>query len=289
MAIGGLNRDQSKMSSDTSVEVHASPPFFLPPMDVPIGAVTVTTPDRIMLLCARYVCYKFDKTSGKWPKHSDLPDERLSSGAVSLTSGTYLLGGKAAARRTSLFLAKGSTTWVAGPDIPRGGFYFSCVVKWGSIKFVIVGSLKWDATQMTMYDEQTKAWTDFDSELAEPGLGKLACIRAEGPAVLVTGGTTPATGTTSVADAFGQHGTTKTFKLNRHGDVADAGNLQQRRQDHAMIELDGKVIVVGGRTGNLVIGSYGTIEQWDEVNNEWTRVLTGLMEGRYGHTLAIFP
>ena len=73
MAIGGLGDDKSSMSPETSVEVFESPGIFLSPMEVPVGAVTVTTPDDILLLCATQVCYKFDKTTGKWPKHSDLP------------------------------------------------------------------------------------------------------------------------------------------------------------------------------------------------------------------------
>ena len=288
MTIGGLGADNTKMSPKTSVEVHASPPFLLPPMDVLIGAVTVTTPDGILLLCARTLCYKFDNTTGKWPIHSDLPHLRIRSGAVSLTSGTYLLGGQFAEKGTSLFLAKGSTTWETGPNIPRGGFCHSCVAKWTPTTFVIIGNIKKDTTQVIMYDEVTKDWTDW-ADLPEPGLGSHACIKVGGraePAVLVTGGTQPVTGTTSVADALAQKAIVKTFKLHRNGDVSDAGDLVTWSHHHAMTVLDDKVVVVGGRSGQTV---HGSIQQWDQDRKKWSRVSPGLKESRYGHALAIFP
>merc|ERR1719184_292525 len=114
MAIGGY--DGNTLSS--AEVVNSSCDFPLP--EARSGHISVTTKDGKTLVCGGrtdtdYIssCLQFDYLSKSWKEHSTLlSNHRYLASAVTLSRGTYVLGGaEGSAGRSSEFLATGSTVW----------------------------------------------------------------------------------------------------------------------------------------------------------------------------------
>merc|ERR1719228_1148618 len=101
--------------------------------------MSVTTTDGKTLVCGGFTpsgrtasCLQFDYESKSWREHSTLlSNYRYRASAVTLSRGTYVLGGEWGenARRSSELLTTGSSVWTQGPHIPGDGVSGSCVAK----------------------------------------------------------------------------------------------------------------------------------------------------------------
>merc|ERR1712126_633258 len=96
--------------------------------------MSVTTADGKTLVCGGWIpsgdtasCLQFDYESKSWKEHSSLLSSyRIEASAVTLSRGTYVLGGYDFAAKSSELLATGSSVWTQGPHIPGDGVYDSC-------------------------------------------------------------------------------------------------------------------------------------------------------------------
>merc|ERR1712115_303159 len=155
VAIGGEN---GRVIVPSMEVVNTSCDFPLP--ETRIGHISVTTADGKTLVCggltsSRFTssCLQFDYESKSWKEHSTLLSPyRLLASAVTLSRGTYVLGGDDDASSSEL-LATGSSVWTQGPHIPGDGVFASCVAKLSDTEFVILGGGHDDKTQARVYDE----------------------------------------------------------------------------------------------------------------------------------------
>merc|ERR1719228_2101468 len=112
--------------------------------------MSVTTADGETLVCGGITssedytsytssCIQFDYQSKSWKEHSTLlSNYRQYASAVTLSRGTYVLGGEDSAASSSELLATGSSVWTQGPHIPGRGVWRSCVAKLSDKEFVIL-------------------------------------------------------------------------------------------------------------------------------------------------------
>merc|ERR1719167_1146309 len=106
-------------------------------------------------------CLQFDYESKSWKEHSSLlSNSRVGASAVTLSRGTYVLGGFHDARSSSELLATGFSVWTQGPHIPGDGVFESCVAKLSDTEFVILGG-EHDETQARVYDETKDEWRSW--------------------------------------------------------------------------------------------------------------------------------
>ena len=95
---------------------------FLP--DIRVDHCMVVNNDRQLMVCGGLVIphrFKSDKEclilDGTWKFHSYLTKNRIGAIGITMPNGIYIFGGRHSPM-TSDFLAKGSCTWVVGPEIP---------------------------------------------------------------------------------------------------------------------------------------------------------------------------
>ena len=69
-------------------------------------------------------------------------------------------------------------------------------------------------------------------------------------------------------------------------EVTQTADLVQARFKHRMVELDGKVVVVGGQTTGQ---NFDSIEALDEVSGTWKNIGVTLKTARNGHSLLTLP
>merc|ERR1712180_32604 len=163
MAIGGYNEYNGSLSS-AKVLNSSCYDFRLPMAETRYGHISVTTTDGKTLVCGGSVsliyhytghsasCLQFDYESKSWKEHSPLLSQnRYGASAVTLSRGTYVLGGDYVVKNSSEFLVTGSSVWTQGPQIPGEGMYHSCVAKLSDTEFVILGGLH-DVTQARVYN-----------------------------------------------------------------------------------------------------------------------------------------
>merc|ERR1711962_509017 len=163
MAIGGHDGRSSLRSAEV---VNTSCDFPLP--ETRLGHISVTTTDGKTLVCggrkssrSTASCLQFDYESKSWKEHSTLlSDYREFASAVTLSKGTYVLGGREDAKTSSELLATGSSVWTQGPHIPGDGVHNSCAAKLSDTEFVILGGY-YGRTQARVYDETRDKWRSW--------------------------------------------------------------------------------------------------------------------------------
>jgi len=191
MAIGGYGTN-SKLSS--AEVLNSSCDFPLP--EVRYGHISVTTADGKTLVCSgsgvpityyTNSCLEFDYQSMSWKNHSHLLSEyRTFASAVTLPTGTYVLGGEYK-HASSEFLATGSSEWTQGPDIPKAKpwTFQSCAAKLSDTEFVIIGGARGNGKQISVYNIISNEWRQWPS--LKVGVSGHTCV-GFGDKVLMAGG-----------------------------------------------------------------------------------------------------
>merc|ERR1712126_584190 len=231
MAIGGYGRYDRLGSAEV---VNTSCDFPLP--ETRAGHTSVTTADGKTLVCGGYTdspsgstksCLQFDYESKSWREHSShLSSHRVRALAVTLSRGTYVLGGQLSAGTSSEFLATGSSVWTQGPDIPGDGVYKSCVAKLSDTEFVILGGIQ-DETQARVYDETRDEWRSWPR--MNHGKYGHSCVGL-GHIILMAGG----------------DDTTETIIFDTiTGSAREVASLKYSRRDAAMVLYGGKPLILG--------------------------------------------
>jgi len=236
MAIGGFYGTGLR-----SVEVlNSSCDFPLP--EARSGHISVTTTDGKTLVCggvrdessfSPFTCLQFDYESKSWKEHSQLLSKhRHFASTVTLSRGTYLLGGTIDAMSSSEFLATGSSVWTQGPRIPGAGVRESCAAKLSDTEFVIFGG-KVDRTQAWVYSETSGEWREWPRLTV--GVIAHTCMGL-GDIVLMAGGydeTKAFIGRTVIFDA-------------KTGSAREVASLNYPRGGAAMVLYGGKPLILGG-------------------------------------------
>jgi len=271
MAISGYDGRSNLRSAEV---VNTSCDFPLP--ETRIGHISVTTTDGKTLVCGGRTssgftssCLQFDYESKSWKEHSTLLSKyRSLASALTLSRGTYVLGGEGNAVSSSEFLATGSSVWTQGPHIPGEGVYASCAAKLSDTEFVILGGT-YDKFQARVYDETRDEWREWPRLTV--GVSDHNCVGL-GDIVLMVGGTSrgyTATGRTVIFD-------TKT------GSAREVASLKYPRMYAAMELYGGKPLVLGGYDG-FVKRSDGEI--WNMDTETWEEADIHLNIGRGGFSL----
>jgi len=258
MAIGGF--DGSRLLS--AEVVNTSCDFALP--EARSGHISVTTTDGKTLVCGGSTpsgyassCLQFDYESKSWKEHSTLlSNYRLGASAVTLSKGTYVLGGEGDAGSSSELLATGSSVWTQGPHIPGVGVYSSCVAKLSDTEFVILGGI-YERTQAIVYNEEQNTWRTLPSLTV--GVSGHSCVGL-GDIVLIAGGIT-----------YGHHATGRTFIFDtKTGSTREVASLKYPRYGAAMEFYGGKPLILGGGDDSGNKRSDG--EMWNMDTETWEEV-----------------
>merc|ERR1711962_308204 len=178
MAIGGRYGFHENGLRSAKV-LNTSCDFPLP--EARYNHISVTTTDGKTLVCGGSTssdwtasCLQFDYDSWSWKQHSTLLSRyRENALAVTLSRGTYVLGGLGSVETSSEFLATGSSVWTQGPHIPGEGVHNSCVAKLSDTEFVILGGF--DGTQARVYNVESDEWREWP-RLNEEVLGGHSCV-----------------------------------------------------------------------------------------------------------------
>jgi len=241
MAIGGYDGydgdDENRLSS--AEVVNSSCEFPLP--EARSSHISVTTSDGKTLVCGGYTsgftstssCLQFDYESKSWKEHSTLlSEDRTLASAVTLSRGTYVLGGGGNSSNSSEFLATGSTVWTQGPHIPGRGVDVSCAAKLSDTEFVILGGYG-DGRQARVYNVERNEWREWPR--LKVGVNGHSCLGL-GDIVIMAGGKdwrSVITGRTLIFD-------TKT------GSAREVASLKNPRMFANMEILGGKALILGG-------------------------------------------
>jgi len=122
---------------------------------------------------------------------------------IELRQGVYVIGGglpghnESATKRSSEFLATGSSVWIKGPDIPGEGVRSSCVAKVSDTEFVILGGQD-DRKQARVYNEETEEWREWP-RLTNEVYGQ-SCVGLEDIVLMAGGRELEYTGRTVIFD-----------------------------------------------------------------------------------------
>ena len=244
------------------------------------GHISVTTTDGKTLVCGGMIpyyysnyqstetCLQFDYESKSWKEHSPLLSiYRFQASAVTLSRGTYVLGGgEFDADKSSDFLATGSSVWTQGPLIPGEGVYRSCAAKLSDTEFVILGGDD-DETQARVYNVENKEWREWPRLTV--GVSGHSCVRLE-DTVLMAGG---------FSDGYSRR--TVIFDT-KTGSARELASLKYPRYNAAMELYRGKVLILGGQddTGLRTDG-----EMWNMDTKTWEEADIHLNIARNDHSV----
>jgi len=258
IAIGGYDGD----SLASAEVVNTSCDFPLP--EPRRGHMSVTTTDGKTLVCGGRTesedyelftasCLQFDYESKSWKEHSTLLSiRRNGASAVTLSRGTYVLGGVNNAKRSSEILATGSTVWTQGPHIPGDGVWRSCVAKLSDTEFLILGGF-YDRTQALFYNEEQGTWRRLPRLTAEVwGHG---CV-ALGDIVLMAGG---------FSDNYIARRRTVIFDT-KTGSSREVASLKYPRAYVDMVLYGGRPVILGGQDDS---GNRSDGEMWNMETETW--------------------
>ena len=215
---------------------------------------------------------------GDLPLHPNQGHRSYAAPVTVENVGTYLIGGDGNMRRTSDFLAAGSTEWATGPAIPVDMRY-PCAVSISQLSFLIIyerniREYQVDTTNPTSFSGWQLA-SKFPQLQAKrryrPGCSKI------GDQVVIAGGYDNIPGYLRSSEVLDL--TTRT--------IVYAGDMNSARTyfHMATITMNGEqtVLAFGGYGGG--IGSIGSIlnsvEQFNTNNNTWTLAPTSMEEARY--------
>jgi len=276
MAIGGYARGRSLRSADV---VNTSCDFPLP--EWRSGHISVTTTDGKTLVCGGNTpsgytasCLELDYESKSWKEHSTLlSNDRYLASAVTLSRGTYVLGGINSAANSSEFLATGSSVWTQGPHIPGDGVCHSCVAKLSDTEFVILGGEN-DRTQAKFYNVDSEVWREWPSGRELEGVYGHSCLGL-GDIVLMAGGYY---GQCDDLSIYQPCVTGRTFIFDtKTGSAREVASLKYPRTDAAMELYGGKPLILGGHASS-VWRSDG--EMWNMDTETWEEAEIHLNTGR---------
>jgi len=259
MAIAGLDGTGTQYTHSAEV-LNTSCDFSLP--DRRFGHISVTTTDGKTLVCGGRTssgyspsCLQFDYESKSWKEHSTLLSKyRLASSTVTLSRGTYLLGGEdRTAKRSSKLLATGSSVWTQGPRIPGLGVTQSCAAKLSDTELVILGGRD-DPTQVRVYNEERDEWREWPRLTTE--VISYTCVRL-GDIVLIAN---------AEGEWNGGYGMTVIFDI-KTASAREVASLKYPRGDAAMDVIGGKAVILGGYDGSWEVRSDG--EMWNMDTETW--------------------
>ena len=267
MFIGGYDCSSSSSMDTTEVLFSLEEPMC-PGIKLPgtrDGHSVVTTPDGLHLVCGgtakaedRKSCIKFNTATLKWEDHSNTLDPTtFITAAVSLDSGTYLLGGSDDTKKSE-FLAKGDTVWTSGPTLEIE-VLDGCAVRLNPTEFVLFPGEH--SKKVLKYNSDTKQFTTDWDELPQIMTGP-GCIMTNN-GVLVAGGS----GST-VARLYDPI----------TGKAKEVGPLAKPRHDPTLVQFEDKVLMVGGYNHDIKICE-DSIEEWDPVKETWSNSLLTKITG----------
>jgi len=285
LALGGWGSEEFGGESGlSSVEMVGNPNCTLPSLPFPVwGSSAFFTRDHLPLVCGGHhnesggvfysptSCFQFKDRS--WQNFSaKLTREEGWTHSVVLPSGTFILGGRNDSK-SSEFLPVGQTlAWREGPKIPGPGAVYACTVAISETRFAVIGGeLK---TRSLVFDSSSWRWTSFT--LSTPILASSPdCLLYNGQ-ILMTGGRLP-----------NRSASASTWRIDPSTwEVTQGADLVQARFKHRMVELDGRVVVVGGQTSGQ---NFDSIEALDEVSGTWKSIEVSLKTARNGHSLLTLP
>ena len=200
------------------------------------------------------MCYSLDVAGGSWRSHSTLINPRPSSTAITLSSGTYIFGGYTSPT-TSDYLPAASKSWQAGPTIPGHGHWRGCGVKVSATELLLIGgqqeSLAW-SNQVIKYTE-SEGWQEMPSLNQIPIMPSCAVI---GNNVIVASGII----------------STEIIPLDTY-QPRTGGGLLTHRIGHRLITVGGLyprlLALGGGEEDENGANFFSSIEEWDEVKEQW--------------------
>jgi len=213
-------------------------------------------------LTASCLLLDLDNQLWDWNTIGQLPQSRCSHAVVSMEDiGTYLIGGSSShMRRTTDFLAQGSTQWVAGPAIPVD-MTTPCAVKISDLSFLVIHNTDireyqvdiTDPTSNSGWQSSTK-WPRLQtSRTSRPGCSKIENY------IVIAGGW-----------GSGTLRSTEVLNLSTRT-IVYAGDMNSPRGwfHMATITRNGQQLILafGGYSGSSNLNS---VEMFNPSNNTWT-------------------
>ena len=222
-------------------------------------------------------CLVLDVEKQQWDATlmGELTMPRANHASVTIENvGTYLIGGyQGSAKRTTDFLAAGSTEWVAGPAIPVD-MNKPCVLRISQLSFLIIFGNDIREYQVDITDPTNNSgWQSASkfpqlqtSRYNQPGCSKI------GDQVVIAGG---------YDSGFVR--STEVLDLSTRS-IVYAGDLTSPRQQFHMatITMNGQqtLFALGGWSDSQGV-TLNSVEQFNTNNNTWTLATTSMAEARY--------
>ena len=205
---GGRTRSSSGWSPLSSVEIFGGECAVADLPQPRSYHVSFVTPDDRVMVCGGLQgwgwsqsnsasCLEYNLDSNAWRPHSYLRAKRERAVSVSFPSGVLVLGGQnvwenyytVPAYSTSDYLARGSSTWQAGPDLPIvGGYAYDdamCAVAISDTSMLVIG-LRSQYQYIWEYSMQTFRWSRWSATFRVERHAS-ACHKV-GDTVVVAGG-----------------------------------------------------------------------------------------------------
>ena len=267
----------------------ASPPF--PPGSSGHSTFATAGPSPKVVTCGGWdlegffaSCLVLDLENRRWDENKVGPMSqiRLRHAAVSFENiGTYLIGGDLDSnRRTTDFLAHGTTEWTAGPDIPVD-MDRPCAVKVSDLNFLAINGKNILEYEVDIVNPKRN--TGWQSRAKWPQLQKSrgqrpGCSKVENY-IVIAGGYSSGQylRSTEVLDL-----TTKT--------IVSAGDLNSPRAFFHMATItknrQQRILAFGGTDGSSDLNS---VEEFILSNNTWTLSPTAMEETRYSFGAVTLP
>ena len=253
-------------------------------------------------------CLVLDVENQLWNENliGELPQPRSVAAPVTIENvGTYLIGGyltylmggyQVPMKRTSDFLAAGSTEWAAGPALPVDMDY-PCAVTISQLSFLIIYGNDIREYQVdTSYPTSSIGWQSASKfpklqtrRRKQPGCSKI------GDQVVIAGGHDDSYDEDYYDDYYEFE-----FEYLRSAEVLDlstrtifyAGDMNSPKAYFHMA-----TITMNGHQTLLAFGGYSassnyasnSVEQFDPSSNTWNLVPTGMEEARFYFATVIVP
>ena len=209
-----------------------------------------------------YDCLKLDVKNATWTHFNSMSNAKSFSTVVQMNSRTYIVGGEeGSSLYSNNFLQHSSNGWQNGPNLPYHGLEGACGVMISDTLFLIAGG-SFTPKQIQIFDTSNDIWYGHVIQLQQ-GRAFHQCIVFKNK-IIITGGL--------AGGLFDYLDSTEIIDIDgRKLTIRNGPFMNDRRDNHGMGIVSKNdtptMIVFGGRNSRTQY--LNTVEEWDDINEEW--------------------
>ena len=239
----------------------------LPSLPIDISASpSIFQHGRDILLCGGknnlYDCLKLDIRNATWSHFNSMNQPKSFSTVIQMKTETYIVGGEEGnSKYSNDFLQHCKNGWQNGPKLPNHGLDGACGVMISDTLFLLAGGFS-TPKQIQIFDTSNKLWYGHVIQLQQ-GRAFHQCIVFKNK-IIITGGL--------AGGLFDYLDSTEIIDIDgRKLTLRNGPFMNDRRDNHGMGIVSKNdtptMIVFGGRNSRTQY--LNTVEEWDDINEEW--------------------